>query len=43
MVGATCDEFTREGVSRAYASGLLDKNYNTAERLDYSDYFCYYG
>jgi hypothetical protein len=41
MVGAKGGRFTREGVSRAYASGPLDKIWNTANRLGYSDYFRY--
>jgi glutaminyl-peptide cyclotransferase len=41
MVGAKGGRFTREGVSRTYASGPLDKIWNTANRLGYSDYFRY--
>lgn len=39
MVGAKGGTFTREGASRAYASGPLDKIWTTAHRLGYSDFF----
>ncbi|MGI4824450.1 MAG: M28 family peptidase [Janthinobacterium lividum] len=41
MVGAKGGMFTREGVSRTYASGPLAKIWDTANRLGYSDYFRY--
>ena len=39
MVGAKGGTFTREETSRAYARGPLDKIWNTAAQLGYSDYF----
>jgi glutaminyl-peptide cyclotransferase len=41
MVGAKGGRFTREGISRTYASGPLAKIWDTANRLGYSDYFRY--
>ena len=39
MVGAKGGQFTREGISRANARGPLDRIWNTAARLGYSDFF----
>ena len=39
MVGAKGGTFTREETSRTYARGALDKIWNTAAQLGYSDYF----
>ena len=39
MVGAKGGSFTREGTSRNSARGPLDKIWNTAAQLGYSDYF----
>ena len=39
MVGAKGGTFTREGVSREKARGPLDKIWNTAAQLGYSDFF----
>ena len=39
MVGAKGGSFTREGTSLANARGPLDKIWNTAAQLGYSDYF----
>ena len=41
MVGAKGGTFTREGTSRENALGPLNKIWNTAARLGYSDYFRY--
>ena len=41
MVGAKGGTFTREGLSRSNARGPLDKIWNTATRLGYSDFFLY--
>ncbi|MDF7815224.1 M28 family peptidase [Hymenobacter sp. YC55] len=41
MVGAKGARFTREGISRTYAKGTVDKLWNTANRLGYSDFFRY--
>ena len=39
MVGAKGGKFTREETSRTYARGPLDKIWNTAAQLGYSDFF----
>ena len=41
MVGAKGGTFTREGLSRSNARGPLDKIWNVATRLGYTDYFLY--
>jgi hypothetical protein len=39
MVGSKHAQFFREGVSLEYAPAIVDKVWNTAARLGYSDYF----
>ena len=41
MVGAKNAKFSREELSRTNARGALDKIWNTAARLGYSDYFLF--
>ena len=41
MVGAKDARFTREGSSREHARSVVDKIWNTAARLGYSDYFLF--
>jgi glutaminyl-peptide cyclotransferase len=41
MVGAKNAQFYMEGFSLMYASGVLKKVWNTAQRAGYSDYFIY--
>jgi glutaminyl-peptide cyclotransferase len=41
MVGAENAKFAREGYSRQFAKGVVDKVWNTANNIGYSDYFKY--
>ena len=41
MVGAKDGHFTREGTSRQNAPGVVDKIWNTAAQLGYSDFFLF--
>lgn len=41
MVGAENAKFAREGYSRQFAKGVVDKVWNTANSIGYSDYFKY--
>ena len=41
MVGAKNGHFTREGTSRQNAPGVVDKIWNTAAQLGYSDFFLF--